>query len=319
MVELTSDQMTGFHVGLVQSLPMMSAPDPTSATMMLERFRHVPDALEQLAERFLEGAAAGRTPAAICVSRSVNMIEGYLSSPLDDDVFVTLAGPPHSDGQADWDGEAAWRSELRQIAAEVVRPAYRRFADRLTGELLPALPRRRPLRPVVAGRRARAVRRPGGAPHVARPAARGDPRHGHGGGDREAAGRVRRGRGPPVRHHRPGGGARPAAPGPFAALPDGRRDHGRRPRRLRVGVGGHGRLVRAPPAGAVHDRGGARTSSPPTPPPPTTSRPPATVPAAARTSSTPTSPRTRPATRPRRSPSTRPSPATTCSSPSPWS
>ena len=137
MVELTSDQMTGFHVGLVQSMPMMSAPDPTSATMMLERFRHVPEALEQLSERFLEGAAAGRTPAAICVSRSVNMIEGYLSSPLDDDVIVTLAGPPHSDGQADWDGEAAWRSELRRIADEVVRPAYRRFADRLTGELLP--------------------------------------------------------------------------------------------------------------------------------------------------------------------------------------
>ena len=137
MVELTSDQMTGFHVGFVQSLPMMSAPDPTSATMMLERLRHVPDALEQLAGRFLEGAAAGRTPAAICVSRSVNMIEGYLSSPLDDDVVVTLAGPPPVKGQADWDGEAAWRSELRQIAAEVVRPAYRRFADRLTGELLP--------------------------------------------------------------------------------------------------------------------------------------------------------------------------------------
>ena len=137
MVELTSDQMTGFHVGLIQSLPMMSAPDEISATMMLERFRQVPDALEQLSERFLEGAAAGRTPAAICVSRSVNMIEGYLSSPLDDDVLVTLTGPSHSEGQADWDGEDAWRSELRRMAAEVVRPAYRRFADVLTGQLLP--------------------------------------------------------------------------------------------------------------------------------------------------------------------------------------
>jgi uncharacterized protein (DUF885 family) len=138
MVELTSDQMTGFHVGLLQSVPMMSAPDPESATKMLERFRHVPDALEQLAQRFLEGAAAGRTPAAICVSRSLNMIEGYLSSPLDDDVLVTLAGPPHNgDNQADWDGEAGWRAELREIASEVVRPAYRRLADTLAGELLP--------------------------------------------------------------------------------------------------------------------------------------------------------------------------------------
>lgn len=131
MVELTSDQMTGFHVGLVQSLPMMSAPDPASAAMALQRFRKVPDMLDQLAQRFLEGAAAGRTPAAICVSRSLNMIEGYLSSPLDDDVFATLAGPP------DWDGEDEWRAELRRIAVEVVRPAYRRLADTMAGELLP--------------------------------------------------------------------------------------------------------------------------------------------------------------------------------------
>ena len=130
LVELASDQMTGFHVGLLQSLPMMSAPDPTAAAMMVERFRRVPVALDQSAQRFLEGAAAGRTPAAICVSRSVNVIEGYLASSSDDDVFSALAGP------ADWDGEAEWRSELRRVVEEAVRPGYRRFADRLTDELL---------------------------------------------------------------------------------------------------------------------------------------------------------------------------------------
>jgi uncharacterized protein (DUF885 family) len=137
MVELTSDQMTGFHVGLVQSVPMMSAPDPTSAGMLLERFRQVPAAMEQLAGRFVEGAAAGRTPAAICVSRSLNTIEGYLASPLDGDPFVTLTGPPHGDDQAAWDGEAAWREELRAIAAGDIRPAYRRLADVMRCELLP--------------------------------------------------------------------------------------------------------------------------------------------------------------------------------------
>ena len=61
-----------------------------------------------------------------------------------------------------------------------------------------------------------------------------------------AAGRVRRGRGPPVRHHRSRRDPRPAPRRPVAPLPDGRRDHDRRPRRLRVGAGGHGRLVRPP-------------------------------------------------------------------------
>ncbi|MGI9023617.1 MAG: DUF885 domain-containing protein [Acidimicrobiales bacterium] len=129
--QLRSDQMTAFHVELLQSLPVTSAPDPVSAAMLVERFRQVPDALDQAAQRFLEGAAAGRTPAAVCLSRSLNVLEGYLSSSLDDDVFVALAGP------ADWEGEAAWRAALRQVAEEAIRPAYRRLADRLGAELLP--------------------------------------------------------------------------------------------------------------------------------------------------------------------------------------
>ncbi|HEX2042241.1 MAG TPA: DUF885 domain-containing protein [Acidimicrobiales bacterium] len=131
LVELESDQMTGFHVGLLQTVPVMSAPDPDSAVMLVERFREVPRALEQLAQRFFEGVDAGRTPAAICVSRAVNMIEGYLASPLAEDVFVRLTGP------AQWDGEHAWRSSLEEVARHVVRPAYRSLADTLTERLLP--------------------------------------------------------------------------------------------------------------------------------------------------------------------------------------
>jgi uncharacterized protein (DUF885 family) len=91
----------------------------------------VPTALAQAGERFLEGAAAGRTPAAICVSRSANMVEGYLSSPLDQDLFARVTGP------ADWSGEAEWRDALTDVVRDEVRPAFRRLADLLTGELLP--------------------------------------------------------------------------------------------------------------------------------------------------------------------------------------
>ncbi|HEX2274912.1 MAG TPA: DUF885 domain-containing protein [Acidimicrobiales bacterium] len=131
LVELESDQMTGFHVGLLQTVPVMSAPDPAAAQMLLGRFRQVPRALDQLAQRFFEGADAGRTPVAICVSRAVNMIEGYLASPLAEDVFVRLTGP------AGWEGEHDWRSSLEAVARDVVRPAYRRLADTLTEQLLP--------------------------------------------------------------------------------------------------------------------------------------------------------------------------------------
>ena len=126
LIELQSDQMTGFHVDLLQSTPVLAAPDAATADMLVERFRQIPRALEQAAQRFLEGVAHGRTPAAICVSRSLNMVEGYLSSPLDDDVFATVSAPD------DWD-----RAALRSVVEEQVRPAYRRMADTLRERLLP--------------------------------------------------------------------------------------------------------------------------------------------------------------------------------------
>jgi uncharacterized protein (DUF885 family) len=131
LAELQSDQMTGFHVDLLQSVAVTAAPDPESAAMLVERFRQVPAALEQAGQRFLDGAAAGRTPAAACVARSANLVEAYLSSPLDRDVFATVAGP------AGWDGEEAWRVALSRVVQDEVRPAYRRLADLLTGQLRP--------------------------------------------------------------------------------------------------------------------------------------------------------------------------------------
>jgi len=131
LVELQSDQMTGLHVVLLQSAPTMSAPDADSAGKLVERFRQIPDALATAAGRFLAGAAAGRTPAAICVARSVRVIEGYLATPLASDVFASLAGP------AGWAGEAGWRSTLQDLARDRIRPAYRRLADTLTERLLP--------------------------------------------------------------------------------------------------------------------------------------------------------------------------------------
>ncbi len=126
LIELQSDQMTGFHVGLLQTVPVMAAPGEASANMLVERFRQIPRALEEATQRFLDGASARRTPAEICVSRSVNMIEGYLASPLETDVFANVGAPE------EWD-----RTELRRVVEEEVRPAYRRMADTLSVRLLP--------------------------------------------------------------------------------------------------------------------------------------------------------------------------------------
>jgi uncharacterized protein (DUF885 family) len=132
VVELESDQMQGIHVGLVQAWPLLNAPEPDDARRLLTRLRQVPGVLDQALERFLAGAASGRTPARINVERSISVVDGYLASPIDRDAFAGLKGPEG------WAGEAAWRQELTDTARDVVRPAYQRFRDNLAQQLLPS-------------------------------------------------------------------------------------------------------------------------------------------------------------------------------------
>ncbi|MCU1453033.1 MAG: hypothetical protein JWN46_1179 [Acidimicrobiales bacterium] len=131
LAELASDQMEGVHANLLIMAAQLRAPAPEHAAMALTRYRALGTMLDQAAERFREGLAAGRTPARINVERSINQVEGYLRSPLEQDPFANLAGP------ADWDGEAAWREELTGIVRDHVRPAFERYRAVLADELLP--------------------------------------------------------------------------------------------------------------------------------------------------------------------------------------
>ncbi|MCB0970704.1 MAG: DUF885 domain-containing protein, partial [Acidimicrobiales bacterium] len=89
--------------------------------------------LDQAAARFVEGLAAGRTPARACIDRSLNQVDGYLASPLAGDPFAALAGP------ADWDddAEAAWRTELTAAVEAHLRPAFARYRAVLADDLAP--------------------------------------------------------------------------------------------------------------------------------------------------------------------------------------
>lgn len=130
-VELRYDQMDGIHAGLLTSAPQIQAGDPDSARDLVTRHRRMDQLLDGAAERFRAGLSAGRTPPRLVLLRALNQIDGYLASPLDDDPFASFAAPEG------WEGEAAWRDDLRAAAAEVVRPAFARYGDVLRTELLP--------------------------------------------------------------------------------------------------------------------------------------------------------------------------------------
>ena len=132
LAEMSWDQLDGAHAGLLITAGQLSAPEPEHAAMALERTRGYGTMLAQAADRFREALAAGRTPARINVERSLNQVEGYLGTSLDDDPFVNLAGP------ADWSGTSDWRAELAAIVADTVRPAFAAYGDVLRDELLPA-------------------------------------------------------------------------------------------------------------------------------------------------------------------------------------
>lgn len=134
LAELASDQNTGAHADLLQIAPQTQAADADSAARLVERYRQAGRFLDQAAERFRSGLAHGRTPAAICIERSLNQVDGYLASSLDDDPFVRLPPPQDTEG---WD-EGAWRDQLRQVTDEVIRPGFVRYRAVLADDLQPA-------------------------------------------------------------------------------------------------------------------------------------------------------------------------------------
>jgi uncharacterized protein (DUF885 family) len=130
-IELASDQMQGIHAELLTMAGQLRAAEPEHAAMAVLRVRAMGTMLDQAADRYRAGLAAGRTPARTCIDRSINQIDGYLGSPLDQDPFVHLAGPEG------WAGEAAWRDELRDAVVADLRPSFERYRRVLVDELAP--------------------------------------------------------------------------------------------------------------------------------------------------------------------------------------
>jgi uncharacterized protein (DUF885 family) len=130
--ELMSDQMQGVHADLLITAGQLRAPEPEHAAMALDRVRQFGRMLDQASGRYREGLSAGRTPARVNVERSINQVEGYLSSPLVSDPFANLIGPEG------WDGLGAWRAKLVDVVGAVLRPAFARYRDVLRDDLLPA-------------------------------------------------------------------------------------------------------------------------------------------------------------------------------------
>ena len=128
---LDCNQMTGPHQTWLRTIAQLTYPQPEHAAMAVRRYRAAADHLDTAADRFVEALDRELTPVRRNVERLLASIEGYLAGPLDEDPLVAVGGPQ------DWDGEPAWRDELRAVVRDHVRPAFVAFVDRVRAEQLP--------------------------------------------------------------------------------------------------------------------------------------------------------------------------------------
>ncbi len=131
LVEMSSDQMDGPHAALLMVAPQLTYPEVAHAEAALTRYAQVPRMLGQAIDRFRAGLAAGRTPAAVVIGRSVNSLDQYLATSAEDDPFLA-AGLP--DG---WGGAGAWRDEVLDLVRDRIRPAFAVYRDVLRDEIAP--------------------------------------------------------------------------------------------------------------------------------------------------------------------------------------
>ena len=103
--------------------------DPAAAEAYLARLRRSGTWLDQIGERLRTGAGKGRLPVAPLVEQAIVWAGGVLAAPSISPVLSPR--PPQG-----WDAAAAWESERRAVAEEVVRPALARWVATVR-ELLP--------------------------------------------------------------------------------------------------------------------------------------------------------------------------------------
>jgi uncharacterized protein (DUF885 family) len=133
------DSFTGPAARMLIMLPMIGISEPEHADGYLARLDRIPEVLAALADRHREGLAAGRVPVRRLVESAVSHLDRYLAGPEHDP--LRRPAPP-ADGPVPLDG---FESERDRLLDQAVRPAYARYREVLTGEVLPhARPNDRP-------------------------------------------------------------------------------------------------------------------------------------------------------------------------------
>jgi uncharacterized protein (DUF885 family) len=129
--EHSANPIFGVQTSLRVQVPKLAVPDPDVAEAMVGKLDGVAAHFHALADRHRDGVAAGRTPADFAVRQTVEQVDRWLATPINQDPLLDVQDPP-----AGVDA-ARWHERLLAVVQKQVRPAAERYRDVLRDEVAP--------------------------------------------------------------------------------------------------------------------------------------------------------------------------------------
>ena len=134
LAEIAVDPIAGLPVIARLIAQMLTVPNAEVAAAMVEKYRGLGRLIDQMTERYREGVASDRAPAAFAVDAVIGQLEEWLATPVDEDPLLATQVPP------DFSSEeiTRWRSALAEVIADDIRPAVARQLEVLRDQIAPA-------------------------------------------------------------------------------------------------------------------------------------------------------------------------------------
>jgi uncharacterized protein (DUF885 family) len=129
--EFAADPDVGPQASLGVRIPKLALPDAEVAQAMVGKMRGIASYFSDLAQRHRQGVASGRTPAAFAVAGTVEQLDAWLASPVEEDRLLNVAPLPEGVDADDL------RRRLVEVVEGEVRPALATYRDVLRDEVAP--------------------------------------------------------------------------------------------------------------------------------------------------------------------------------------
>jgi len=130
--EYGANPIFGAQASLGMYIPKLTIPDRRVAEAMIDKLEAIATYFVDLADRHLDGVAAGRTPAAFAVADTIAQLDEWLTTPIADDRLLQLGPTPEGVSRN------ALLARLQEVVAEAVRPAVATYRAVLHDDVMPA-------------------------------------------------------------------------------------------------------------------------------------------------------------------------------------